>query len=249
MENNSEKPNQNLLNTAIEHKIEYRLNQSNGSRLAEVITGFTPEDPQIIDRLIGIQKRIYQKYSLPDITLSLTDPKLLSQNINEILDKNKISILTKDVTQEYFEKYPSIYAAYFKKLRGIGINTEKQKEPDYNHLIYYLTLLHETTHALQDVQGDFDLFSIEMLEFEATIAATTLSPLEDLDFRAKVPLLQESMTYMFECMYSSVENWEKQGGKSNRPHYNAENMLKAFDGITKEQVDLYKSNNNAQEKK
>lgn len=243
MEAPVEQTNPNLPDVDIQKKIEYRLNQSNGSRLAEVITGHTPEDPQIIDRLIEIQDRIYQKYSLPDISLSITNPNLLHQKLGEILTSKHIPLLTKDVTKSHFDKYPNMYAAYFKDLKGIGINTEKQKDPNYNHLIYYMCLSHETTHALQDLGGDFDCFGVELLEFEATITATPLSPLKDIDFRAKVPpeQLKASMVFMFDSMYASVENWEKQGGLTDKPHYTAENMLRVFDGVTDEQVNTYKN--------
>lgn len=239
MENKSEQQNPHVSDSATQQKIEYRLNQSNGSRLAEVITGFAPEDPRIIDRLIEIQDLIYESRSLPDITLSITDPKLFDQKINQIISQNHIPLLTRKLTGDKFDKYPEMYAAYFPDLKGIGINTEKQKDPNYNDLLYYMCLLHETTHALQDQSGDFKYFGIEMLEFEATIAATTLSPLKDLDFRAKVPQLKESMVYLFDSMYASVENWGEQGGCTNRLNYTAENMLKVFDGITPDQIKPY----------
>lgn len=241
METKPEQQSPSILDSITQQKIEYRLNQSNGSRLAEVITGFTPEDPKIIDRLIEIQDRIYQNRSLPDIALSITNPNLLSQQINQILTKNNIPLLTKKFTSDKFDKYPEMYAAYFPDLKGIGINTEKQKDPNYNDLLYYMTLLHETTHALQYQSGDSNIFGIEMLEFEATIAANTLSPLKDLDYRAKVPYLKEAMIYLFDSMYASIENWEEQGGCTNRLNYTAENMLKVFDGITTDQLKPYQN--------
>lgn len=248
MEDKSEQLTPTILSKDVKQKIDSRLGQSNGSRLSEVITGLTPEDPQIVDRLIQMQDQIYQKYGLPDISLMLTNPNLLHQKINEILDKNQIPFLTKDKTKEFFEKYPDVYAAYFRNLKSIGINTEKQKNPSYSNQLFFISLLHETTHAVQEVNNEFDSSSIEMLEFEATLATTILSPLKDLDYRATIPEknIQESIVFLFDSICFSVENWESQGGTSNRSRYTAENLLKTFDGITSDQINSYKKQVNSQ---
>lgn len=248
MEDKSEQLTPTILSENVKQKIEHRLGQSNGSRLAEVITGLTPEDPRIVDRLIEMQDQIYQKYGLPDISLMFTNPNLLHQNINEILDKNQIPLLTKDKTKEFFEKYPDTYAAYFRNLKSIGINTEKQKDPNYNYQFFFITQLHETTHALQDINGVWDTSSIEMLEFEATLATTILSPLKDLAHRSAIPknTIEESIVFLFDSICVSVDKWEDQGGTNNKPHYTAENLLKTFDGITSDQINSYKKQVNSQ---
>ena len=244
MESSTEHTIEPILDEVTKQKIESRFNQSNGSRLAEIFTGFTPEDPRIIDKLIEIQDRIYQKYSLPDIAISLINPEYLNQKLNQIITDNNITILTQKDTQEYFNKYPQVYAVYFNASKSIGINTERQQDPDYSPAVYYMSIFHEIVHGLQDRNKDFDLLSIEMLEFEATIASTTLSPLKNTDLRAKVPILKEAIVYLFDSMYVSIENWEKQGGITNKPHYSAENILRVFDNITTEQIDSYKKNFN-----
>jgi len=224
--------------------IESRFNQTNGSRVAELITGLRPEDPAMPERLTEIQQRILEKYQLPDIALSFSLGVGFSRIINHKLTENGISFLLKDQTQSFFDKYPQLFAAYFPDKKAIGINVEKQKDPNYNDFIYNLTLMHEAIHALQDQHGDFNFLSIEWLEFEATIGSNLLSVYQNPEIRSLISQEQISkeMSIMFENFYLSIQAHEQQGGGTHKDKYTPENILRKIDGITDEQISSFKQN-------
>ncbi len=240
-----ERLNAEQLNQATKKTIESRFQQSNGSRLAEVITGMRPEDPSMLDKLIEIQERIYDKYSFPDFCLSFSDQEEFRRSIDQKLKQIGVSFLTKTETQDFFNKYPQLYATYFPQKNAIGINTERQKEPTYSDFAYNTTITHESIHALQYFRGDPKFLSIELLEFEATIASTALSPFKDQKLRQRLTTEQisQEMTNIFDNLYLSVEAWGQQGGSTNKENYSPESILKKIDHITEQQIALYKKTN------
>lgn len=233
-----ESPSSTQLDPKVKEVIDSRFNQTNGSKMAEIFTGFKPEDPKIFDKLIEIQEHIYQKYHLPDMALSFTNPNEFNQKLNQVIAENKIPFLKKTETKDFFEKYPEAYAAYFRDKKAIGINVDRQQDPDYDESKYYSIIMHETTHAIQDKRSPM---SIEMMELEASIASSLLSPFKDLEKRKLIPA--DEIKNFFEGMYKSVEIWENQNNATNKPHYTAENLLKNLDGITDEQIETYKKQN------
>lgn len=242
METTTECGCQTTLDPQVQKRIEFRLQQSTPSKIAELCTGIVPENPNMLDRLLEIQKRIYEKYSLPDISLSITNPQELDQKLNEILKKNQIPILPYSESQDFFTKYPNLQAVYFKNKKGIGINPAEENKPSYNDVARQTSLIHEITHALQDRNGDFEQLSIEFLEFEAYTASIILSLFNQKEVRGKLTTEQIQLvsTRFFENICTSVDAWDLQIGVTQKPHYSAENLLRVLDGISDEQINTFK---------
>ena len=242
----SEVSNSNQLDSKTIKTIESRFNQTNGSRIAELITGLRPEDPKMPEKLTEIQGRILEKYQLPDIALSFSLGIEFDRIIRHKVAENGVSFLLKDETQPFFDKYPQLFAAYFHEKKAIGINVEKQKDPNYNYFIYNLTLMHEVIHALQDHNGDFDRLSVEWLEFEATIGSNLLSIYQNPNIRSHITEEQitTEMSIMFENFYLSIQAYEQQGGITHKNKYTPENILKEIDGITDDQIRSFEQNHN-----
>ena len=187
-------------------------NKSNACIVAEKLTKLSPEDPRIVDYLIDESKKIADKYKLPDISQMFSAPREYDEQLGNVRMVNKIGWLTKSETGHFFEEYPDTSAAYFCDTNSIAINTEKQKDPNYNLGLYYMQITHEIIHGLQHIK-DPDM-EIEQKEYEAHVVSTPLKFLKENGF-LKGDSAKNLVEEIFDGISYSVDLYNKQILKKN----------------------------------
>ena len=183
-----------------------QIPQSDISKMAESYTGFKLEDPKIKDKLFEDYQQIIDKYGIPDMTLAFTDPKEYNKQLKDLLTENNIGILKKSETQDFFDENSEAYAAYFPEKRAIGINLNKQQDPDYSDITYFSTLTHELIHALQ--YDSPNPMSIQKMEYEAMLGSSAMNNLKDSEKRQTLP--QKEIADFFEKISGSVDIFQRQ---------------------------------------
>ncbi len=223
-----------------EKLVEFRMNQSKSSRLAEYITGLRPSDPRMADRIIEDQKIIRAKYHLPPREVMFDSPTEYEHALKEMAQKNNVTIKDKSECGRFFDTYfASGFYTDTTHSAVVGINRN-----DGNSYARGLGVLeHELIHAEQHVHQKN--MPVELMEYEAYVAGLNTRIVkerpEDIEF----------MVFGF-LILGSVKVWYKQLNEGIEP--GAVSMinpvwddpvffLKNVDGVDQNDIDLYLQKN------
>ena len=220
--------------------IEFRLNQSRESRLAEYITGLRPDDPKMPERLALDHNIVRTKYGLPGIDTRFNAPQGEYENFLKGLAKeNKVEIRNKSACGKFFEEN-DLSSAYLKDNRVIGINMERNNPESYQTEL--ATLEHEMIHSIQ-----FDKsprMPIEGAEYEAYVAAVNPEYFKQ-NPEAVGQVFDKGIKNSVDSWYSQVNEARKQ---RNMPELkqqwdDPEYFLKNVDKIDGKEIEKYKQQN------
>ncbi len=191
---------------ATKRLIDFRFNQSIGSRLIEHITGLRPDNPEMGKRLVEDQKILRAKYNLPSRNLLHDSPAEYEQLLNEIAKKNNVVINDKSECGRFFQEHPFANGAYMDDSNSVAVGIDRNDSSLYKKGL--ATLEHELIHSEQEAL--YENMPIELREYEAYIAANI-----------NVHLLKESSPEDIETVLNffiggSVNIWYKQLNEKNK---------------------------------
>lgn len=203
-----------------------RNEQSYGSRLAEVITGLRPDNPELAKRILHDQEVLRQRYGLPDIRLRSERPAFYEAVLRRIAKQRGVIVRSKSDSGDFFDEFDAI--ATFSKENDLTITVDIDRGSLESYISGLKDLEHEIIHALQ---SDSDNMPIEVREYEAYIA--TVDP-KFIDALVEFDSLEE---YFSDVIGGSVNAHyaqlsSKAGGKV-APHWdNPDYFLQRVDGDT-----------------
>ena len=192
----------------VRKKIEFRFSQSMGSKIAEYITGLTPDNPAMVERLISDQKIIREKYGLPKKEL-MADSNEYERFLRKTAKEYGVRIDETSNCGVFFKENSSAGGVYFEEGNRIGIDIDRSTASD--HSVSVQLLEHELIHAMQNKSTP--RMPVELKEYEAYIANFNLT------FLRTLPNAGESMESMFNfyfgtsILFSYKEQSEKEGRK------------------------------------
>ncbi|PJE75612.1 hypothetical protein COV04_04270 [Candidatus Uhrbacteria bacterium CG10_big_fil_rev_8_21_14_0_10_48_11] len=144
-------------------KIAERVAQSFSSRLCEYLTGMTPDNPAMVERLQEDQKILRSKYRLPSQDLP---PAEFQRALKRIAKSIATRIKPTSEFGKFFKEYPIADAVHFENDRQIGVDINRDDLREYRRSLSRLE--HELIHGLQN-QGAPSM-PIELKEYEAYVA-------------------------------------------------------------------------------
>ena len=159
-----------------EEIVKLRENQTQASRLCELLTGMRPDDKRITDRLRDDQKIVRQKYDLPENRMvRVANPVEYIDMLRKTAKKEKISIREKNEFGNFFEEHGAAGAVYFEENNSIGVDISYESKLDLRKSAQMLE--HEMIHALQ--KKYYPEMPVEIMEYEAYLASWNIDFLEE----------------------------------------------------------------------
>ena len=149
---------------------------SEGKRLAKYITGLSPDDPEMPERLINDHQIIRQKYKLPSRDAKFTNPSEYEHELRRIAKENDIDLRSKVEYSRFFEEYSA--GAFHDTNIGRGntvvadINRNEELSKYFGSLP---DLEHELIHGLQEEYSPG--MPIELREYEAYVGTISIKRL------------------------------------------------------------------------
>jgi len=219
-----------------EEQIEFRKNQTFGSRLCEYITGMRPDDPGMAERLVDDRKVILQKYDLPDIHDYGGRLAEYENELDLIMKKKGINLKEVDDlgedTARMVEMFEEREYGYYETEGEFVASSILDRSDEKRYRADLQVRCHEMIHALQF--RDYPNMPIEGMEYEATIVA--MDPEALLEDR-------EHLEVIFEWpIMTSVRSYYKTIGKERGEKAvwdTAEWWLKTVDGIEANESEIY----------
>jgi hypothetical protein len=159
-----------------EEIVKLRENQSQGSRLCELLTGMKPDDNRITDRLREDQKIVRQKYSFPENRkVCVVNPAEYIDMLKKTAIREKVSIRNKNEFGNFFEEHGAAGAVYSEENNSIGVNISYESKIDLRKSAQMLE--HELIHALQ--KKYYPEMPVEIMEYEAYLSSWNIDFLEE----------------------------------------------------------------------
>ena len=186
---------------------------------AKKLTGFSIEDPKLVDYVYDDYLRINEKYNMPEIELLSVDPQKYIIKLIAIAESNSIRVCSVPRGENKFEIdgyrleiKPDSAAAYFIKSNIIAIN-EEYLEDTADIGVFCMMLKHEIIHGLQ---WNFDSKNIDMeqREYEAYFGSIPYKFYQDLGFTDD-GWVKNSIIANFYSINLSVNNYNEDILKDN----------------------------------
>jgi hypothetical protein len=219
-----------------EEQIEFRKNQTFGSRLCEYITGMRPDNPGMAERLVDDRKVVLQKYDLPDIHDYGSRLAEYENELNLIMKKKGIDLKEVDDlgenTARIVEMFEEREYGYYETEGKFVASSILDRSDEKRYRADLQVRCHEMIHTFQF--RNYPNMPIEGMEYEATIVA--MNPEALLEDR-------EHLEVIFEWpIMTSVRSYYKTIGKERGEKAvwdTAEWWLKTVDGIEASETEIY----------
>ena len=222
--------------------MDLRFNQSEGSKLAERITGLRPDDPRILDRLVEDQKIIRAKYGLVAKFDTLEE---YERFLRDLAKKMKVDIRSQSECGKVYEELSKTGGVYFSDVGlggGVaGVNINKENLRSYNKSLGVLE--HELIHAMQNDR--YPDMPIEIREYEAWFANIDAEKIRR-DPEHLEPVFASYVGGSVSRWYQAInEDRDEKSELEMKPDWkDPEFFLKNIDHISDEEIAQYKKSNN-----